>query len=303
MKKYYTRVCNFFYGDTSKNLVKNKKTLILNGNKKLSFNYIEILSRNTKKKIHIDKLKTLPEIIQKKISDDFFITAAHCLSDNLSTSVISSMEIIISREFENASAIQMKLGISEIYFVNDKIYKLATSSKARAIYKAQSNDMVIFKVIGDEAALKSIPNATWDRDEITRLSGVEDFDKEKLYISGYGLTEDHTISYVLRGYTPHSFERLPSDILRFKARKKQHFDSGDSGGGLWLKTENANDNFLLGICYGSEPSFVTFIANLPRANTNMPTDLSKCASLEKKGKWISDVLSSKVEPHWKASWY
>ena len=70
MKKYYTRVCNFFYGDTSKNLVKNKKTLILNGNKKLSFNYIEILSRNTKKKIHIDKLKTLPEIIQKKISDD-----------------------------------------------------------------------------------------------------------------------------------------------------------------------------------------------------------------------------------------
>ena len=50
MKKYYTRVCNFYYGNTSKKLIKQKKTLPLNGNPKISFDHIEILSRNSKKK-------------------------------------------------------------------------------------------------------------------------------------------------------------------------------------------------------------------------------------------------------------
>ena len=50
MKKYYTRVCNFYYGNISKKLVKQKKTLPLNGNVEISFDHIEILSRNFKKK-------------------------------------------------------------------------------------------------------------------------------------------------------------------------------------------------------------------------------------------------------------
>ena len=52
MKKYYTRVCNFYYGDISKKLIKQKKALPLNGNKEISFDQIEILSRNSKKTIH-----------------------------------------------------------------------------------------------------------------------------------------------------------------------------------------------------------------------------------------------------------
>ena len=50
MIKYYTRVCNFYYGSVSKNLVKRKKTLPLNGNDKISFDKIEIISRKSKKK-------------------------------------------------------------------------------------------------------------------------------------------------------------------------------------------------------------------------------------------------------------
>ena len=50
MKKYYTRACNFYYGNLSKKLVKQKKTLPLNGNAEISFDHIEILSRNFKKK-------------------------------------------------------------------------------------------------------------------------------------------------------------------------------------------------------------------------------------------------------------
>ena len=50
MSRYYTRVCNFYYGSVSKSLVKGKKALPLNGNKELSFDEVEIISRKSKKK-------------------------------------------------------------------------------------------------------------------------------------------------------------------------------------------------------------------------------------------------------------
>ena len=37
MKRYYTRACNFYYGNESKILVRKKKSLPLNGNKEISF--------------------------------------------------------------------------------------------------------------------------------------------------------------------------------------------------------------------------------------------------------------------------
>ena len=67
MKKYYTKVCNFYYGNISKKLVIQKKSLPLNGIKEISFDQIEILSRNSKKKIHIKEIKNLPIFLKKKI--------------------------------------------------------------------------------------------------------------------------------------------------------------------------------------------------------------------------------------------
>ena len=49
MKKYYTRACNFFYGSNSKKLVKNKTTLPLCGDNSISFDQIEIFTKNKKK--------------------------------------------------------------------------------------------------------------------------------------------------------------------------------------------------------------------------------------------------------------
>jgi dihydropteroate synthase len=63
-------VCNFYYGITSKKLIKQKKTLPLNGNSEISFNYIEILSRNSKKIIHIKEIKTLPKFLKNKVNKD-----------------------------------------------------------------------------------------------------------------------------------------------------------------------------------------------------------------------------------------
>jgi len=45
MRKYYTRPCNFYYGDYARDLVKRKKALYLAGNKNIAFDQIEILSR------------------------------------------------------------------------------------------------------------------------------------------------------------------------------------------------------------------------------------------------------------------
>ena len=67
MSRYYTRVCNFYYGTESKILVRKKKALPLNGKNEISFDKIEIISRNSKKIISIKQINHLPKLIQKKI--------------------------------------------------------------------------------------------------------------------------------------------------------------------------------------------------------------------------------------------
>ena len=73
MKKYYTRACNFFYGKSSINLIDQKKTLPLNGNKEISFNKLEIITRDSKKKVNLDEIKKLPQKLKKKIENDIKI--------------------------------------------------------------------------------------------------------------------------------------------------------------------------------------------------------------------------------------
>ena len=70
MLRYYTRACNFYYGQQSKILVKNKKSLPLHNIKEISFDQIEIITRNSKKKIFINQVKKLPVKLQKKINFD-----------------------------------------------------------------------------------------------------------------------------------------------------------------------------------------------------------------------------------------
>ncbi len=70
MARYYTRACNFYYGKISKSLVKDKKSLPLNGNKEISFDQIELISRNSKKKIRINKLSNLPKLLKKQVIKD-----------------------------------------------------------------------------------------------------------------------------------------------------------------------------------------------------------------------------------------
>ena len=70
MRRYYTRVCNFYYGKESKKLIIKKKTLPLNGLQEISFDHIEIITRKSKKKIFIKDVKKLSKSIQKQIIFD-----------------------------------------------------------------------------------------------------------------------------------------------------------------------------------------------------------------------------------------
>jgi dihydropteroate synthase len=70
MRRYYTRVCNFYYGNESRLLVNSNKSIPLSGNKNISFDHIEIISRSSKKKIPIDKINGLTESIKELIKID-----------------------------------------------------------------------------------------------------------------------------------------------------------------------------------------------------------------------------------------
>ncbi len=70
MRRYYTRACNFYYGNLSKKLVKGKKTIPLHQIKEISFDNIEIITRKSKKRISIDQIKYLPKDLKNKINLD-----------------------------------------------------------------------------------------------------------------------------------------------------------------------------------------------------------------------------------------
>ena len=70
MVKYYTRACNFYFGKTSKEKVRKKLSIPLHGNKLISFDTVEILSRKNKRKININKINSLSGKIRKKIHFD-----------------------------------------------------------------------------------------------------------------------------------------------------------------------------------------------------------------------------------------
>ncbi|MBA1337558.1 MAG: dihydropteroate synthase [Pelagibacterales bacterium] len=75
MRIYYTRPCNFYYGNYARTLIKTKKALPLAGNKNISFDQLEIFERKkkgiTKSTIYkITELKNLNNDIKTVINND-----------------------------------------------------------------------------------------------------------------------------------------------------------------------------------------------------------------------------------------
>jgi len=70
MRKYYTRPCNFYYGNYASNLIKNKKALPLAGNRKIAFDQVEIFRRRSKAstKSEFYHIKEIRKFKRKKLS-------------------------------------------------------------------------------------------------------------------------------------------------------------------------------------------------------------------------------------------
>jgi len=75
MRKYYTRACNFYYGNYAKKLVKNKKAFPLAGRQDIAFDQLEIFKREKRNKIkssfyHISEVKILPNKLKLIVKND-----------------------------------------------------------------------------------------------------------------------------------------------------------------------------------------------------------------------------------------
>ena len=70
MSKYYTRACNFYYGNTSKINIKKKKSVPLNGNHLISFDKIEIIQRKKSKFIKVKEVSKLSSKLKTKVNND-----------------------------------------------------------------------------------------------------------------------------------------------------------------------------------------------------------------------------------------
>ena len=117
MLRYYTRVCNFYYGSKSKYLVNSKKTLPLNGNDSISFDKIEIISRKSKKIIPIKHINHLPNKLRKIIKNDIKI-------------IIKSKKNFINLDFKKIPIIMGILNITPDSFSDGgKFYKKDLAEK------------------------------------------------------------------------------------------------------------------------------------------------------------------------------
>ena len=78
MRKYYTRPCNFYYGNYARKLIEKKKAFSLSGRSNIAFDQVEVFHRNKKKIVKskfysIKKLKQLDketlQIVKKDLKN------------------------------------------------------------------------------------------------------------------------------------------------------------------------------------------------------------------------------------------
>ena len=70
MQRYYTRACNFYFGNHSKILVNKKQSIPLHKINEISFDHVEIITRKKIRRISINQVKKLPNNLKKKINAD-----------------------------------------------------------------------------------------------------------------------------------------------------------------------------------------------------------------------------------------
>ena len=164
MKKYYTRACNFYYNKTSREKVKKNISLPVNGNKSISFDTIEIITRTNIKKINIRSIKKLPLKIQKKILIDL---------DN-----ISKAKKIPKLKFDNFPILMGILNITPDSFSDGGKFNNKTSAR-KQISKLIADGAKIIDVGGESTRPGS--KEILQTEEWLRLNKIMNYLKSKSF--------------------------------------------------------------------------------------------------------------------------
>ena len=217
MRKYYTRPCNFYYGNFATNLIKKKKALPLASNFKIAFDKLEIFERKknkiVKSNIHsIKDIKTFPKKKKLFIKSDL-------------KNITSKRENICGIEFNKANIIGI-LNITPDSFSDGGLF--LNKKKAYNQAKTMVSDGAVIIDVGGESTRpgSKIINykKEWNRIKDTIIKLRKKFsnlpislDTRKSYIMKKGLENGVNIINDVSGlnYDQESFKIIKSKNTPF----------------------------------------------------------------------------------------
>ena len=121
MRKYYTRPCNFYYGNYARELIKKKKALPLGGNPNISFDKIEVFERKKRGKTinsfcDISAIKNLSKKKKIQVNEDLrriILKRKRILNLDFNTPKIMGVLNVTPDSFSDGG----------LYFKNSKAFK------------------------------------------------------------------------------------------------------------------------------------------------------------------------------------
>ena len=134
MRKYYTRPCNFYYGNYAKKLITSKKALPLTGNLNIAFDQIEIFERKK------DFIKSM-----------IFIHDMHKLGKTIKINMSSECQTM---ETEFKAFLFKKLGLGEKRSVGNEIQFIVGGDTDEKTYDTPAFSSSPTKNIQDDRANK-----------------------------------------------------------------------------------------------------------------------------------------------------
>ena len=207
MRKYYTRPCNFYYGNYAKNLIYKKKALSLTGNLNIAFDQIEIFERKKSKivqsKIYsIKDIKNFPKqigLIVKKDLKKITSKRKNINRINFDRAHIMGVLNITPDSFSDGG----------LFFDEEKAYTHATS---------MINDGASIIDVGGESTRPG-SNIVNDEDEWNRIKST--IVKFKKNFSKFPLSLDTRKSYVMKNGIDHGVDII-NDVSGLNFDKKSY---------------------------------------------------------------------------------
>ncbi len=205
MRKYYTRPCNFYYGNYAKRLIKKKKALCLAGNSNIAFDQIEIFHRKKRgvilsKRYAISKIKELDKKIQPLIKSDL-------------KKIVFKRKNICGIKFDNPQIMGV-LNITPDSFSDGGLYFDESQAYSQASLMINEGAKIID--IGGESTRPGSKTVN-DRDEWNRIKNT--IIKLKKFFPSKILSLDTRKSYVMKKGMQHGINII-NDVSGLSFDKK-----------------------------------------------------------------------------------